>query len=326
MGAGTRDIFGDAPRAEKATSGSYGEAANGFRLPAGTRLGPAHLQIASLDRSIAYYEHMLGLRLVERGDSHATLAAQADVHPLLVLHELRGARPMGRRGRLGLYHFALLVPDRAALGRFAGHLASRAERVGSADHLVSEAFYLQDPDGLGIEVYADRPREEWKRIGRELMMASDPLDMHSLLDAAGGAPWAGMPAGTTMGHMHLHVGDIDSASRFYSDALGFDRMVWSYPGAMFFGADGYHHHLGTNTWAGPGAVRATAEDARLVEWTLDLPDDKSVVAAATSLRNAGFDCTEQRGEQVVLDPWGTALRLRVGTDALRHAVPRAVTS
>lgn len=309
-----------------AESGAYGEPPAGFRLPEPTRLGAVHLQIASLPRSLSYYEEVIGLRLVDRGDAHATLAAQGDTAGLVVLHELPNARPMVPRGRLGLYHFAILVPERAALGRFVQHVATLGVRVGSADHLVSEALYLQDPDGLGIEVYADRPRETWKRVGRELAMASDPIDAASLVKAAGDAPWVGMPSGTRIGHVHLHVGDLAAASRFYADALGFDRMVWQYPGALFLGAGGYHHHLGTNTWAGTTAVPPTAEDARLHEWTIELPDSSDVQRATASLQSSGFDPAHADGETVVRDPWGTAVRIRTTIDPLRRAVPRAATS
>ncbi len=326
VGATTRDIFGDGNAAAAATPGSYGEAPTGFRLPSATRLGPVHLQVASLDRSLAWYEGVLGLRLVERTETTALLAAQADVHALVVLHERAGARAMTSRGRLGLYHFAILLPDRASLGRFVVHLADRGVRAGAADHLVSEAFYLQDPDGLGIEVYADRPRERWQRIGRELMMASDPIDADGLVRAANGESWVGMPAGTVMGHLHLHVGDIDVAARFYADAVGFDRMVWHYPGALFLGAGGYHHHLGNNTWAGPGAQPPTDADARLLEWTIDLPTVSDVDAVAASLEAGGYDAEVRDGTVLSRDPWGTAVRFRVAIDELTRAVPRAVTS
>ena len=326
MGTSTRDIFGDDREAAFATPGSYGQSPPGYRLPDSTKLGPVHLQVANLDRSLAYYESVLGLRLVERMDARATLAAQGDNHALIVLHERAGARPMTPRGRLGLYHFALLVPDRPTLGTFVAHLADRSVRVGSADHLLSEALYLQDPDGLGIEVYADRPRADWKRIGRELMMASDPLDLPSLVASAGTARWVGMPTGTAIGHVHLHVGDVGVAGAFYADALGFDRMVWQYPGALFLGAGGYHHHLGNNTWAGPSAVPPAADDARLLEWTIELPDRKSLRAACESLVSAGYDAEAQNGDVVVRDPWGTLVRLRVAVDVLAHAVPRAASS
>ena len=184
MGVSAHDIFGDAAGAQPATPGSYGDAPSGYRLPEGTRLGRVRLQIADLVRSLAYYEGTLGLRVLGRDGSRAVLGSQRDDTPLVELHERPGVRPAPRRGRLGLYHFAILLPDRAALGRFVRHLGEIGERVGAADHLVSESLYLQDPDNLGIEVYADRPRNTWRRIGRELMMATDPLDVAGLVRAA----------------------------------------------------------------------------------------------------------------------------------------------
>ncbi|HSA55111.1 MAG TPA: VOC family protein [Gemmatimonadaceae bacterium] len=315
MGVGTRDIFGDAGPGEAATPGSYGEAPGGHRLPDTTRLGPVHLQIADLSRSIGYYENVLGLRVLEHDASRATLAPHGGSAALVVLHERPGARPAARRARLGLFHFAILLPDRGSLGRFVRHLADIGVQAGAGDHLVSEAFYLHDPDGLGIEVYADRPRSTWRRVGRELMMATDPVDVASLVRDAGDVPWRGMPDGTVMGHVHLHVGDIAGAAAFYSEALGFDRMVWHYPGALFLSAGGYHHHLGTNTWAGPTASPPTEQDARMLEWTIELPDAASVDATAESLARAGHP-TEREGDAsgrsdlATRDPWGTPVRLR----------------
>ena len=312
MGVSAHDIFGEAEGAQPATPGSYGEAPSGYRLPEGTRLGRVRLQIADLARSLAFYEETLGMRALRRDGSIAVLGPQRDDTPLVELHERPGARPAPRRGRLGLYHFAILLPDGAALGRFVRHLGEIGERVGAADHLVSESLYLQDPDNLGIEVYADRPRNTWRRIGRELMMATDPLDVAGLLRAAGTDLWAGLPGGTVMGHVHLHVGDLPAASAFFSEALGFDRTVWQYPGALFFGAGGYHHHLGTNTWAGSGATPPPAEEAQLLEWTIELPDAAGLDAAAESLVRAGNPAErdgEAGGGLVTRDPWGTPIRL-----------------
>jgi catechol 2,3-dioxygenase len=190
-------------------------------------------------------------------------------------------------------------------------LANIGVRAGAGDHLVSEAFYLKDPDGLGIEVYADRPRDSWRRVGRELMMATDPVDVVALVAAAGDEPWSGMPAGTVIGHVHLHVGDLEQAAAFYSEALGFDRTVWSYPGALFLGAGGYHHHLGANTWAGTGARPPEDDEPRLLEWTIELPEAPHLAEAARSLADAGYP-TERGsdGTLVTRDPWGTGVRLR----------------
>lgn len=275
------------------------------RLPDATHVGTVRLQVADLERSLAYYQRVLGLHLLARDATTARLGTRDDGRPLVELHERAGALPARQNGRLGLYHFAILLPDRAALGRFITHLASTGERAGASDHLVSEALYLRDPDGLGIEVYADRPRERWQRLGGEIRMDTTPLDLEDVVRAAQGTPWTGIPAGTMIGHVHLHVGDLEEGGRFYADSLGLDRVVWSYPSALFMSAGGYHHHLGINTWAGPGAPRPTEQDARLLEWELVLPSTADVHAVSAALAGAGHPVDAGR----VVDPWGTALRL-----------------
>ena len=149
-------------------------------------------------------------------------------------------------------------------------VAAGAHIVGSSDHGVSKSLYLTDPDGLGIEVYADRPRSEWHRDGRQLLMATEPLDVRGVVAAAGGEQWSGMPDGTRLGHVHLFVANLDEGEKFYHAGLGFDKVVWSYPGALFLSAGGYHHHLGTNTWA-QHASPATDHDARLLDWEIVVP-------------------------------------------------------
>ena len=312
MGVTTHELFGSAA-SEPAVAGSYGQAPRGFRLPNSTRLGRVRLRIADLARSIAFYESVLGMRVLHQGDARAALGAYGDDRVLVELHEQRGARSSAPRGRLGLYHFAILLPNRPALGRFVGHLADIEVRAGASDHLVSEAFYLQDPDGLGIEVYADRPRDTWRRVGRELMIATDPVDTDGLLRSAGDERWSGMPAGTVIGHVHMHVGNIEQGAAFFSEALGFDRLTWSYPGALFLGAGGYHHHLGINTWAGAGAQQTRPNEAGLLEWSIELPDAASIDLAAASLSAAGHTVTRVDADVVTADPWGTAIRVHIGT-------------
>ncbi|HSJ09883.1 MAG TPA: VOC family protein [Longimicrobiales bacterium] len=306
--AGPGDPAGAPPGpGEPAAPGTYGEAPAGYRLPTGAAPGAVTLQVADLARSLAWYTEVLGLRTIDHGAGRAVLAA-ADDTLLVELRERRGVRSVAGRARLGLYHFAILLPDRASLGRFVVHLSDLGVRAGAGDHLVSEAFYLSDPDGLGIEVYADRPRDAWRRSGRELMMATDPVDVPGVVQAAGGAPWTGMPAGTTIGHVHLHVGDLARATEFYHRGLGLDRMVWSYPGALFLAAGGYHHHLGLNTWAA-GAPPAGEEDARLLEWTLVVPAAADVAEVAESLEAAGYPVERIGGDVVTQDPWHTRLRV-----------------
>ncbi len=342
----------------------YGVAPPGYRLPGGTRPGRVRLQVADLERSLDFYERVLGLGVLERREGVAVLgprgaagaartpvggareaaaapaataanasagegaaegSSPAGVAALVELRERPGVAPVPRRGRLGLYHFAILLPERAALGRFVAHLAALGERAGASDHRVSEAIYLQDADGLGIEVYADRPRPSWRYEGGQIVMATDPLDVDDLVASARGEPWEGMPPGTTIGHVHLHVGDLPRAEAFYHRALGLDKVVWSYPGALFLSAGGYHHHLGVNTWAA-GAAPAGDDDARLLEWELVLPDAEDVRRALDAAAAAGYDVERGAAEAgpaagagaaaaaraggVLRDPWGVALRLR----------------
>ncbi len=287
----------------------YGIAPPAYRLPDATRLGPVHVQVADLTRSIAFYSDVIGLRLLERSGAVASLGPDGQDDPLLVLHEHAGAAPVPPRGRLGLFHVAILLPDRASLGRFLAHLAQRGEQPGMSDHYVSEALYLTDPDGLGLEIYADRARETWKSHDRQLIMGTEPLDVRAVLAAGGAEPWRGAPAGTTIGHVHLHVGDLGAASRFYHDTLGFDRVVWQYPGALFLSAGGYHHHLGTNTWA-RGATPARENEAKLLEWTIEVPTADDVAAIVASAAAQGV-AVQSDGTTVQLhDPWGTAVRVR----------------
>jgi catechol 2,3-dioxygenase len=209
----------------------YGVSPPAYRLPETTHIGAVHLQVSDLQESVTFYEHVLGLRSHSRSGTSAVLSPHGDQRPLVMLHTRPGVT-RARRGAFGLFHFAILLPHRSALGLFAAHLASLNVRVGMADHLVSEALYLSDPDGLGIEVYIDRPRSAWQQHGRELAMTTDPLNIQSVIAAGGDAAWTGAPEGTTMGHVHLHVGSLPQAEAFYHRGLGFDKTVWSYPGAL----------------------------------------------------------------------------------------------
>jgi catechol 2,3-dioxygenase len=294
---------------DSATPGTYGERPKGYRLPEATRLGPVKLQVADLERSIDWYHRVLGFHASSLSSGGAWLTPDGTDHVLVELVELPGAQRGGLDRRLGLFHFAILLPDRPSLASFAEHVSESGEHVGASDHVVSEAFYFHDPDGLGIEVYADRPRESWQRIDRELVMGTDPLNIRDLL-ATSHEAWRGMPAGTTMGHMHLHVGDLAKASDFFSETLGFDRIVLRYPGALFMSAGGYHHHLGTNTWAGPNAREPREDDARLVEWTILLPTAKDVTAVEENLSRSGAPVAVDGGSILTRDPWGTAIRIQ----------------
>jgi catechol 2,3-dioxygenase len=287
----------------------YGIAPPAYRLPDATRLGRVRLQVADLDRSISYYEKVIGLRLLERQDGLARLGPAGTNDVIVELHGRQGARPVTRRGQIGLYHFAILLPNRAALGRFVRHLRDIGEYAGMSDHFVSEAVYLQDPDGLGIEVYADRPRSAWRAENRQLAMTTIPLDVNNLIAEAGDEPWTGAPPGTVLGHVHLYVRDLEQAAAFYHEGLGFDKVVWNYLGALFMSAGGYHHHLGTNTWAATAPLAAD-DEARLIEWEIVVPDAQSASRAGDNLEARGFGVQRDGVEVVARDRWGTQVRVR----------------
>lgn len=290
-------------------SGERGDGPEDGRLPDETHVGTVRLKVTDLDRSLEFYEGMLGMRVVRRDPDGARLGAEGSDAVLLELRP--GAKPQAaRRARLGLYHFAVLLPDRPALGRLLAHLVRLGVHPAAADHLVSEALYLQDPDDLGIELYRDRPRSEWTTRGREVAMSSDPLDAAGIIADGGGAAWTGMPAGTTIGHIHLHVAAIDAARAFYSDALGLDVTASNYPGALFMSAGGYHHHVGVNTWAGAHAQTPEENDPQLLSWDLVVPSADDVAAAAERLVRSGYTASpEEIGVSIAYDPWRTALRI-----------------
>jgi catechol 2,3-dioxygenase len=292
------------------SAGDFGIHPAGFRMSPAMRVGPVTIDVTDVTRSAGFYQDVLGLSVLREQGGVTTMGAAADGTALVSLHEVPGATPVPRRGRLGLYHFAILLPDRASLGRLLRHLGARGIRPGMADHLVSEAIYLHDPDGLGIEVYADRPRSTWTLRDTELVMAADPLDVGGLLGAAGSTEWSEIPAGTTMGHIHLSVGELDSARAFFVDGLGLDLVAWNYPGALFFSAGGYHHHVGTNTWAS-GAPAARDGDARLREWQVLVPSATAIDDIASNLAAHRFaPRRDTDGDALVLDPTGTSVRVR----------------
>ena len=248
---------------------------NPFSLPDRTGLGYASLTVADLDRSLRFYHRILGLNLLSSDDRQASLSVPESNRPLLVLEERPGARPKPPR-TTGLYHIALRYPNRIGLGKALERLVEhRWPLLGAADHLVSEALYLSDPDGLGVELYTDRPRETWPRRGEVIQMATDPLDVGSLLaEAVRTGPEAeSRPVGVDLGHVHLQVADLEAARRFYHGKLGFAVMQEDYPGALFVATGGYHHHIGLNIWAGIGAPAPPRDVVGLAAFSIRLPDE-----------------------------------------------------
>lgn len=272
------------------------------------------LSVSDLARSLAYYTDAIGFQILHGDDTSAVLGAGGK--PLLVLTHHPGAQawPRGGRSYTGLYHFAILLPTRADLGRWLRHWFELGLPMpGQGDHIVSEALYLEDPDGHGIEIYADRPRVTWRVVNGQIRMGAGRVDIEGLLEEAEGSgqPWSGMPPGTRLGHMHLQVGDIPEAERFYHDILGFD-VTARMPTALFLSAGGYHHHLGTNTWHSEGASGAPADSVGLHFYTINLPSEEALYAVLGRLGAAGVPY-ERRGDAIIFqDPWANTILLQVG--------------
>jgi len=272
-------------------------------------MGPVHLTVSDLERSLAYYRKVVGLDVLEQDADRASLGA--DSTELLGLVEQPGAQPSD--GYTGLFHFALLVPDRPFLARWLTHaVRDEVPLTGLSDHYVSEAIYLRDPDRHGIEIYADRPRELWEgRVGER--MTTEPLDVKDLLGEADG-DFDGMPAGTTMGHVHLKVASIPQTIEFYRDVLGFDLVVERVPQAAFLSAGGYHHHLGANTWESAGAPPPPAASAALRHATVVLPSGEARDDAVRRVADAGQEPEATATGTLVRDPSGNAVLLTATSD------------
>ncbi len=268
-------------------------------------IGRVALAVADIERSIRFYSDVIGLTLLSREGDDAQMGAGGE--PLLLLHGQAGLSRVRRA--TGLYHFALLLPSRADLGDALQHyVAVNAPISGFADHAVSEAIYLTDPDGHGIEVYRDRPRAEWAYVGDKLRMTTDPIDFEGVLQARTGA-WRGLSPGTMMGHIHLQVAQIEATERFYIDLIGFDLIIRYGPSATFLAANGYHHHIGGNTWAGVGLPPAPDDAARLLWYEIRQPDGAAIDAIAARLTAAGYAHEQGNNTLRVTDPSGIPLLL-----------------
>jgi catechol 2,3-dioxygenase len=291
-----------------------------------TQIGLVALTVADLQRSLRFYTEILGFTVVERASQIAALGS-VEGRPLLALHELPGARPKPRAAT-GLYHVAVLLPSRADLGRTVQRLNTFGYPIREfEDHLVSESVYLSDPDGNGLELYRDRPRHEWPTTsdGRA-RMGSEPVDVPGLLaeGVRDGQPWAGLPAGTRIGHLHLQVADIAQAEAFYCGVLGFDLVVDAKT-ALFVSAGGYHHHVGMNIWYSRGGAPPPADAAGLRAITVHLPDDQARDAVVARLEAASISVAPHAGAVLVRDPWRNVLLLTAGAP-LSATAAMAVTT
>jgi len=275
-------------------------------LPADTRLGAIRLRAGDVGLLRDFYERAIGLRAVSSNDGITVLGTEDG--PLIELVAAPDA-PVRPRGTTGLFHLALLVPARVDLAHALRRVFDAGWHLsGASDHLVSEALYLSDPEGNGIELYRDRPRVEWTQQGEEIAMATLPLDLEGLLAEPGADDETpSMPDGTVLGHVHLQVADLAAASGFWVDGIGFDVTVSSYPGALFVSAGGYHHHVGLNTWAGVGAPPPPVGARGLDRFEIVVPDESSVSAVRARLAAAAQD---DGGGVTAADPSGNAVLIR----------------
>jgi catechol 2,3-dioxygenase len=292
---------------EEATAGGAPAVA---AVPAATRMGAVHLSVSDLARSIDYYESAIGLRVHRRDGDRAALGTGGE--DLLVLSEEPGAPPA--RGTAGLYHFALLVPEREDLARWLAHAArEQVPLVGMSDHYVSEAIYLSDPDEHGIEIYWDRPREVWEGQVAERMttLPLDVADLFGVLDDPRTEPFDALAGGTVMGHVHLRVSEVPATAAFYCDALGFGLMAAFGASALFMSAGGYHHHLGANIWESRGAGQPPPGRATLLRATIVLPSAADVDQLAGEVERLGQtpEPLEDGGGVLVRDPSGNPVAL-----------------
>ncbi len=265
-------------------------------------VGRVRLIVSDLQHSLDFYGGAIGLDTLSQTPHFAQLGVAEEKRVLLELEQRPGVRPL-RGKRLGLYHTALLLPSRAALASFAEYIDRRGIYAASSDHLVSEAFYLVDPDGLQIEVYADRERKVWPWRGAELDVATLPLDLADLF-AKPHPPWKGVPRGTCIGHIHLFISDLNRAERLYRQGLGMNMRTRSFPGALFLAAGDYHHHVGLNTWAG-AVPQASEAHPRLSWWELFVPG-RQISALREQMCAAGWQYGQ---EDALVDSWGNSLRL-----------------
>ncbi len=278
-----------------------------YEIDPNLTLGAVSLSVADLNHSLDYYQQAIGLELQERVGDTASLGVGGAT--LLRLHHQPGAQLVRRSA--GLYHFALRVPTRRDLACVIHHFADVKVSIdGAADHLVSEALYLSDPDGHGIEIYRDRPRDRWYDADGRFQMGTIQLDFHGIINELEGQDpvWQGLPTGTDMGHIHLQVADIAAAEDFYAGTLGMGVMA-GMPSASFVSAGGYHHHVGMNTWAGVGLPPAPAEAARLLSYELRFSTPDSLAAAVDRIQLAAIPVTEVGGAWELDDPSGNHIRL-----------------
>ncbi|KKB33651.1 VOC family protein [Bacillus thermotolerans] len=282
----------------------------GFHSKPNTFVSHVRIKVENLERSLHYYREIIGFQVLEQTETTAVLTTDGQTSILSLEQPDRAIPKQGRTA--GLYHFAILLPNRSDLANFVFHLIDKGIRIGSSDHLVSEALYLSDPDGNGIEVYIDRDPSVWSWRNGEVAMTVDPLNFEELLaDGNQQQPWNGLPASTVMGHIHLHVSELKETEEFYTKGLGFDVVNRFGAQALFISTGGYHHHIGLNTWNGTGAPLPPENSPGLKFFTLTLPSEEDRHRVITNLRAIGASVEEENGIVVTHDPTGNRIYLQV---------------
>ncbi|ARD47338.1 glyoxalase [Sporosarcina sp. P37] len=274
-----------------------------------TFVGQVNLKVQNIERALAFYQEIIGFKVLEKTERKVHLTADGKT-VLLSIEQPENVLP--KQGRTtGLYHFALLLPERSDLAKIVQHFIENRFQIGSADHLVSEALYLSDPDGNGIEIYVDRHPSKWDWDKGEVAMANDPINFPELLSGVKPHTWNGLPAGTVMGHIHLHVSELKTTEEFYTKGLGLE-VVNRYGNQALFLSDGkYHHHIALNTWNGVGAPKPFPNSAGLESFTLMLPNEEKKHKMIAQLKSIGATVMEENGSVIAIDPSGNRIQLRV---------------
>ena len=299
----------------KWSAGLLGDGKNpGFELELALLAMGAYLFVAKADGFVDNFlkEKMSSMKVLKEDEMVVTFGNENN-EPLLIIEEKKEALPK-QRGRTGLYHYAILLPSRQDLANILRHLVEMVYPLhGGADHYFSEALYLADPDGNGIEIYHDRQKEVWRDENGELPFVSNPLAGEELLQQ--GSTWNGFPAGTVMGHIHFHVADLEEAKRFYVEGLGFEVTIPARNGVLFVSAGGYHHHIGLNTWQGEGILPQMPNSVGLKYFTIVLADEKQKEQVCESLKNIGKIATYKDGILQVEDPFGHCIHFKIKGEA-----------
>ncbi|WP_404452203.1 VOC family protein [Virgibacillus necropolis] len=272
-------------------------------------VGHVNLKVQNLARSVEFYQEIIGFQILEKTERKAVLSADGKT-TLLTIEQPDNVKPK-QANTSGLYHYAILLPSRLDLAKILKHFIQLNVRLGSSDHLVSEALYLNDPDGNGIEIYIDRPSSTWVWDNDEVAMAVDPLDAQGILAELDDESWDGLPADTVMGHIHLHVSELQKTEEFYSKGLGFNVVNRFGSQALFISTGSYHHHIGLNTWAGVGAPAASEESVGLKSFSLVYPGEQARKKVVEQLQHLGYEVHQENDVFVTKDPSENCIELAI---------------